>query len=224
MKRIKKKQQVNKIHGKKKEKKIIFKLALCSFYLIVMTILFVCAYQLYHQEQEIVPWEEAESVEDYAYINVSKMSETFAYYTDTKTNVKKQIHFVIEQENTGLWHTYLIAIDEKDYNKYKDIIDYTYERTDQVPNAIQVYGYPVIIDEELKKTAIANIKNFVPAENEVTITEENFEQYLTNSYLDTTIEQRDDFNIPLFLVLMIMLAMFFLMIYTIFDKKEKKPR
>ena len=61
-----------------------------------------------------------------------------------------QIHFVIEQENTGLWHTYLIAIDEKDYDKYKDIIDYTYERTDQVPNAVQVYGYPVIIDEELK--------------------------------------------------------------------------
>ena len=45
------------------------------------------------------------------------MSEKFAYYEEENIG----IHFVIETEETGEWRTYLIAINESDYDRYKDI-------------------------------------------------------------------------------------------------------
>lgn len=196
------------------EKRIAIKILLCSVYSIVITILSVCSYKIYQEKQNIKPWSEVSSADEYSYIEVSKMSEKFAYFSTSK----KSIHFVIEQEETGAWYTYLIAIKDSDYSKFKDIIDYTYERTSEEPDPIKVYGYPVMINEELKKLAIDNIINFLPVENEVVITEENFNDYLTNSYLDTTLKREDDFNILLFvslLILFIMIALFFI---TIFDK------
>lgn len=204
------------VHEKLHEKRLIFKTFICLVYLIVITILVVCIYQLYHEKEEILPWSEAETVEDYTYITISKMSEKFAYYE--KAN--KQIHFVIEEEDTGQWHTYLVAIDTNDYDKFKDIIDYTYERTVEVPKPIKVYGYPVVIDDELKKLAIQNITNFVPAENEVVITNENFNTYLTNSYLDTTLPRQEKFSLVLFLVIVILILVILMLILTFFDRDK----
>ena len=133
-----------------------------------------------------------------------------------ETNVG--IHFIIEKEETGLWHTYLIAINEDDYHNYADIIDYTYERTDKIPKPKRVYGYPVITSEELKQLAIKNIENFVPAENEVKITEDNYEAYLTNSYLDTTKSKEDRFSTLLFISLMLLFMVIALFIMTLLDK------
>lgn len=198
------------------EKRLVFKTFICLVYLIVITILVVCIYQLYQEKEEVLSWSEAESVEDYTYINVSKMSEKFAYYE----NSNKEIHFVIEEEETGQWHTYLIAIDEGDYAKYQDIIDYTYERTTEVPTPIKVYGYPVVIDDELKQLAIQNIVNFVPSENEVVITDENFNTYLTNSYLDTTLPREERFSPVLFLVIVILILVILMFILTIFDQDK----
>ena len=180
------------------EKRFAIKIILCSAYLIVITILSVCSYKIYTEKQAVKSWSEVSSPEEYAYIKVSKMSEKFAYYSTSK----KSIHFVIEQEETGAWYTYLIAIKDSDYSKFEDIIDYTYERTDKVPKPVKVYGYPVVINDELKQLAIKNIVNFLPVENEIVITEENFNEYLTNSYLDTTIEREEDFSSILFVSLL----------------------
>lgn len=114
----------------------------------------------------------------------------------------------------------MIAIDADDYDKYKAIIDYTYERTAEVPEPVKVYGYPVVIDDELKQLAIQNITNFVPAENEVVITNENFNTYLTNSYLDTTIPQREQFSVVLCIVIIILIIVLFLFILTLFDRDK----
>lgn len=208
------------IHEKWYEKRLVFKTFICLVYLIVITILVVCIYQLYEKKEEIVPWEQAKTVDDYTYITISKMSEKFAYYE--KAN--KEIHFVIEEEDTGQWHTYLIAIDADDYDKYKPIIDYTYERTTEVPKPIKVYGYPVVIDDSLKDLAIQNIANFVPAENEVVITKDNFNIYLTNSYLDTTISQKEEFSLPLFLVIIALIIVVIMFLLTIFDQDKKVYR
>ena len=215
MKKVKPNEK-NYIHQKWYEKRLIFKSFVCLIYLIVITILIVCIYQLYNEKKEILPWSQVESVDDYSYITISKMSEKFAYYQDSN----KEIHFVIEQEDTGLWHTYLIAIDADDYDKYKAIIDYTYERTSEVPEPVKVYGYPVVIDDELKQLAIQNITNFVPAENEVVITNDNFNTYLTNSYLDTTIPQREQFSVVLCIVIIILIIVLFLFILTLFDRDK----
>ncbi|MBQ2910496.1 MAG: hypothetical protein IJE53_06780 [Bacilli bacterium] len=207
---------MKKVNKEKTEKKLTIKLILCIVYLIVITILFVCSYQLFQSKYSAKPWGEVESVDEYSYINVSRMSEKFAYYE--KENIG--IHFVIEKESTGVWHTYLIAIDENDYDKYKEIIDYTYERTKEEPKPLKVYGYPEIIKSDLKGLAIKNIVNFVPAENEVTITEDNFETYLTNSYLDTTKEKQDYFSIILFITLILLFIMIALFLFTVFDKNK----
>lgn len=211
-----KKNSNHPIHEKLYEKRLVFKTFICLIYLIVITILVVCIYQLYHEKEKIMPWSSADSVEDYTYITISKMSEKFAYYE----NSKKEIHFVIEEEDTGQWHTYLVAIDEDDYSKYKDIIDYTYERTTEVPEPVKVYGYPVVIDDELKQLAIQNITNFVPAENEVVITNDNFNTYLTNSYLDTTLPRQEKFSFALFLVIVILIIVVLMFILTILDQDK----
>ena len=67
---------------------------------------------------------------------------------------------------------------------------------------------------------IQNIVNFVPAENEVVITNENFNTYLTNSYLDTTIPQREQFSVVLCIVIIILIIVLFLFILTLFDRDK----
>ena len=198
------------------EKRLAIKMLICLLYLIVITILIVCSYQFFKEKKEIPSWSEVKNVEEYTYIEISKMSEKFAYYEEKNIG----IHFVIEKEDTGRWHTYLVAINENDYNKYKAIIDYTYERTKEIPETIKVYGYPTIVDENLKNLAIKNIPNFVPAENEVTITSENYESYLTNSYLDTTIPKKEKFSVILCVTLFLLLATIILFIMTIIDKDK----
>lgn len=196
------------------EKRLIIKMFVCLVYLAIITILFVCSYRLFQEKKEVIPWSEVENVDDKTYIDIYKMSEKFAYYQESNIG----IHFVIEKEETGLWHTYLIAINEDEYETFKAIIDYTYERTTNVPEPVRVYGYPTITNQELKDLAIKNIPNFVPAENEVKITQENYETYLTNSYLDTTKKEKNRFNIILCTSLMLLFIVIVLLIITIFDK------
>ena len=188
---------MKKLTSNTTERKLTVKMILCIIYLIIITILFVCSYKLFQEKYTAKPWGEVESIEEYSYIEVSRMSEKFAYYEEENIG----IHFVIEKEDTGVWHTYLVAINEDDYEDYKEIIDYTYERITDEPKAIKMYGYPEIIKDDLKALAIKNIENFVPAENEVEITEENFETYLTNSYLNTTKEKTDYFNCFIILII-----------------------
>lgn len=211
---MKKKKEPRK--GLSKEKRIALKIFLCSAYLIVITILAVCSYKIYQNKEDVKSWSEVSSANEYSYIKITKMSEKFAYYSTSK----KSIHFVIEEEDTGVWHTYLIAIKDSDYHKYKDIIDYTYEKTNKKPKPSKVYGYPVVINDELKNMALANIKNFLPVENEVEITPENFNDYLTNSYLDTTIRREENFDTVLFVMLLLILIMIILFIVTIYDKDK----
>ena len=198
------------------EKRLAVKMIMCLVYLIVITILFMCAYKIFENEQEIPSWSDVENIDEYTYMTIYKMSEKFAYYKDADIG----IHFIIEKEETGQWHTYLVAIKESEYNKYKSIIDYTYERTDIEPEPIRVYGYPVNTSEELKELAIKNIENFVPATNEVKISKDNYEAYLTNSYLDTTISRKDEFNVILFVTLFLLFVVIMLFIITILDKDK----
>lgn len=198
------------------EKRLIIKMFICLVYLIIITILFVCSYQIFKEKNNVLPWQEVENVEDRTYIDIYKMSEKFAYYKESNIG----LHFIIEKESTGLWHTFIIAINEGDYAKYKDVIDYTYERTTKIPEPIRVYGYPVIVNEEIKTLAIKNLPNFIPAENEVKITTDNYETYLTNSYLDTTRGEKDKFSFILFVSLLLLFTVIALLIITIFDKDK----
>ena len=201
---------------KSKKKTITMKILLCSLYFIIMTILFVAAYTVFKDKNSIKSFSKVDSTNNYSYINISRMSEKFAYYE--KANIG--IHFVIETEDTGKWHMYLIAINENDIYKYKDIINYTYNAKGTEPKKIKVYGYPTLISDQLKTMAIKHINDFLPSENEVTITKENFEEYLSNCYLDTTIAQKNNFSIVLFIILFLIFVMICLTVYTISDNNR----
>ena len=201
---------------KTKENRLVIKLIMCSVYLVIITILFVCSYKLFEDKKLILPFGKTDSVETYSYINISKMSEKFAYYKDSNIG----IHFVTEKEDTGRWHTYLIAINEKEYDKYKEIIEYTYDKTKPQPKPLKVYGFPTIVNDEIKSLAIKNIKYFTPEENEVVITKDNYEKYLTNSYLDTTKVKKDKFSSTLFISLLLLVTTIILFFLTIIDKDK----
>lgn len=198
-------------------RRLAIKFLLCIVYFIVITILGTCAYQMKNEKKEILSWDSVESVNDYTYLEISKMSEKFAYYENENVG----FHFVIEEKDTGEWHTYVIAINEDDYERYKDIIDYSYERTEKEPEKIKVYGYPTIMSDDLKELIIKNIKNFLPKENEVEINKDNIEEYMTNSYLDTSKEKEEEKpNDLIYATYALIGIMIFLVIATIFDRDK----
>ena len=201
---------------KKNIKRFVIKVLLSLIYLSIIMVLVYSSYSIFTEERKIVEWKDVEKTSQYTYLEIYQMSEAFAKIDN------KQVHFVMEKEETGIWHTYLIAISENDYNKYKEIIDYTYERTTTSPGTIKVYGYPVEIPKEIKTLAIKNITNFVPIENEVVINEKNFDEYLTNTYLDATIGEKETFNYYVLILLVIALTIFLVLIYTIFDTDKNK--
>ena len=92
-------------------KNISTKILLCILYLFVIGVLVYSAYSIFKDEDKIVSWKDVEKTSQYAYIEITQMSEAFAQINN------KQIHFVMEKESTGAWHTYLIAINKDDYNK-----------------------------------------------------------------------------------------------------------
>lgn len=206
---------------KKKSKKrghlrLGIKITISLIYILIIGILCYVSFKLYDQDQKIVKWKDVDKTSQYSYIEISEMSEAFAEIK----NENKTVHFVIEQEDTGAWHTYLIAINKNDYDKYKKIIDYTYERTEEAPEKIKVYGYPVLIPNDIKKLAIKNISNFVPVENQIVLDDKNFEEYMTNTYLDTTKKEEHRFNNFILILLLMALAIVILLIFTIFDKDK----
>lgn len=202
--------------NKKGKLRLLIKTILSLIYVLIIYILCLVSFQLYKQDQKVVTWKDVEKTSQYSYIEISEMSEAFAEIKGEE----KTVHFVIEKEDTGAWHTYLIAIKKDDYEKYKQLIDHTYERTEEVVDTIKVYGYPVLIPKDIKNLAIKNIGNFVPIENEIVIDQNNFEQYMTNTYLDTTKEITHQFNNFILVLLLMALVLIILLIFTIFDKDK----
>ncbi len=201
---------------KKKNKpfRFLIKMTLCLIYLVVAFILLYCAFSLYRDDKKPVEWENATNIHDYTYVDIDKMSEKFA-----SVGNKKDIHFIIdEEEKTGAWHVYLLAISKDDYKKYKKIIDYSYGRVQEVPDSVRVYGYPAIIGRNLKELTIKNYKNFVSFENQVELTLENFNEYLTNTYLDSTKKEEENFNWIVVILMVLVLVLLVLIMVTILDK------
>lgn len=195
----------------KDERRFTIRLYLILLYLILITILFVVSSSIYKNINKITPFRDVKSTNEYAEIDISKMSDKFAYYKENDIG----IHYVTEIEDTGIWHTYLIAIKESEISKYQDIIDYSYGKTNIAPDRITVRGYPVEINEELKALSIKHLNEFLPTYNAVEINNDNYNDYLTNCYLDTTISKENTISFGLVLTLILLLIVLIMLIYTI---------
>ena len=205
--------QIKKEEKTKKSFRLSVKVVFCTIYLIVVFILAYCAFYLYQEQRQPTPWERVRSTQDYTYIDIDKMSEKFARVDDDKN-----VHFIIDEEKKGSLHIYLLVIDKSDYAKYKKIIDYSYGRTKEKPESVRAVGYPVKISDDLKELTIKNYKKFVSLENKVELSHENFDEYLTDTYLDTTKEVTYNFNWIVVVLLALDAVLIFLVIITILDK------
>jgi len=194
---------------KEKKKRIIIKTILCLIYLMVMGILFVCSFKLYQEKEEIRPIEEIENIEEYTYITIEKMSEKFALREETNLGY----HFVMDKDKI-----YVIAINENEIDTYQAIIDYTNEKTTKKPDSIRVFGYPMLIKDLTKQMALERINDFIKSKEK--ITEENYDEIVTNIYLDTTKEKHEEFNIILLASVFLLFLVLVLLILTIIDKDK----
>ena len=198
----------------KKKIKVKIKLFLSLIYLIVMAILFVAAYKIYRDDRREISWDKVTSTKDYTSLEISKMSEAFAKIDN------KQVHFVIVLDKDDVYRSYLIAIDKKTYKNYKNIINYSYGKIDKV-DKIKVLGYPRVISKELKKLTLDNYKKFLPNDNSIELTDKNFNKYITNTYLDTTVKKGSNTNYIVIVLLVLIVILFILLLATLFDKVAK---
>ncbi|MBQ3468716.1 MAG: hypothetical protein IJH18_01485, partial [Bacilli bacterium] len=104
------------------------------------------------------------------------------------------------------------------YKKYKPIIDYSYERTKEKQKPLIVKGYPQIISNKLKELTLKNYKNFLPNDNKVKLNEKNFDKYMTNTYLDTTIKKVEKTNYIVITLLVLIVLLFILLLLTLIDR------
>ena len=74
------------------------------------------------------------------------MSEMFAYYEEENIG----IHFVIEKEDTGVWHTYLIAINEDDYDEFMEEHEEFQTKEWKVQKALKMLNEMGLTVEDLK--------------------------------------------------------------------------
>ena len=196
----------------KKKLRLYTKIFFCIVYLLVMGILFFSAYKLYMNDKKEVAWDKVISTTNKTSLTISKMSEAFAKIDN------KQIHFVIVEDKNKVYRSYLIAISKKDYKKYKPIIDYSYERTKEKQKPLIVKGYPQIISNKLKELTLKNYKNFLPNDNKVKLNEKNFDKYMTNTYLDTTIKKVEKTNYIVITLLVLIVLLFILLLLTLIDR------
>ncbi len=194
----------------------LIKMIVCIIHIIVIVILAFCSFRIYQSSDKVVNFSDTESVDKYVYLDVSEMSKKVAEID----NGKKQLHFVIEKLNNGKWYTYLTAINKDDVKKFKSMIEYSETSTDKVPKKIRIYGYKRKITSDIKNKALKNADTFFSNEKKKGLSNNNFEKYFTNYYLDSTVKKHHSFNYFMLILMLMLVVLFITLILVIFDKDK----
>ncbi len=203
---------------KKESKKYrtLIKIIVCIIHIVVIAILGFCSFEVYQRGDAAKNFSEIKRENKYVYLDISEMSDAIAKID--KGN--KKVHIVIEKTDSGKWYTYLIAIKAKDEKKYKSLIDYSETETNKVPKKIRVYGYTKKINNDIKKKVIKNSTTLSTKKEGNVITNKNFEKYLTDLYLDTTVKKHHEFNYVMLILLLMLVILTITLILVIFDKDK----
>ncbi len=128
--------------------------------------------------EENITWFDATvPSEDRQKVNVQMISYAFAVF---ELNDTQGLYFVFD-ENMAV---YIVCMDnERLETEFKDIYEFTFSETLEVPEIGTLEGYAVAIEDDLKNLAIEEF-NYLWGED--FITAENFEDYIGSYYLDTT--------------------------------------
>ena len=203
---------------KKESKKYrtLIKIIVCIIHIVVIAILGFCSFEVYQRGDAAKNFSEIKRENKYVYLDISEMSDAIAKIDKGK----KKVHIVIEKTDSGKWYTYLIAIKAKDEKKYKSLIDYSETETNKVPKKIRVYGYTKKINNDIKKKVIKNSTTLSTKKEGNVITNKNFEKYLTDLYLDTTVTKHHEFNYVMLILLLMLVILTITLILVIFDKDK----
>lgn len=132
--------------------------------------------------------------EEHVYLNLQYMTESVAYLEAVES---MQYYITFDCE----WNPAVICFYDNELETYQTYIDWLYtEETEGGPEEIQVTGYSVPYDEELKQLVIENYNYIFDTDF---LNEDNFEEYFGQCYL-TTGEITDDyavFNMGIFALL-----------------------
>lgn len=184
----------------KLKKRVLYQL----IFSIIICILFFSSYFIYTKSRKIAYYSNKNN--SYSYLEIEEMSDRFADLGD------KELHFVRAKKKI-----YVIAISKQKTKKYQNIINYTYGKTKK-GKTMKVYGYPLKKNNKIKKLEMKYINYFLPYEERININNHNYNQYLFNTYLDTTINPLYQFNYIVFLLLLLFVIVLFIFIKMMFFK------
>lgn len=195
-----------------KRKKVRLKRSIIKNFLIliifsfILSFLFSATYYIYMNARKIDKYNK--KTEEYSYLEIEKMSDKFAEIEN------RELHFARDKYGA----LYIIAINSKEIDKYKAMIEYTYGRGEKT-KPIKLYGLPVKVNKELKELVMSNINKFLSSKEQININDKNYEEYFPSTFLDTTIKENYKFNYVVFLLFLICFLIFLMLIKILFFKK-----
>jgi len=120
------------------------------------------------------------SADEYASIDVQFLTDSFA------SDDEDEYRFAMDKDN----YMSIVVLNKNDVEILKDINDYTYSEDNSIetPATLKILGMTQEIPADLKKLAIESYnENY----GESILTENNFEEYVKNIYLNTKLSPRD---------------------------------
>ncbi len=188
----------------KLKKSILYRFTFSIIFLIIICILFFSSYFIYTKSRKIAYY--TSKNKDYSYLEIVEMSDSFADIGN------KELHFVRDNKNI-----YVVAISKKEIKGYQNVMNYTYGKTKE-RKTMKIYGYPISKNNQIKKLEMKYINYFLPYEERININYHNYNQYLFDTYLDTTINPLYQFNYIVFLLLLLFAILLFIFIKIIVFK------
>jgi hypothetical protein len=149
-------------------------------------------------------------VNEYATLDVQYLTEPFASKDDIECS------FAMDKDN----NMYIIVLNEDDLKRLQQIKDYTYsdDEDKQMPESVQIFGRTQEIPLDLKKLAIESYNEIY---NEQIINEDNFNEHLSNVYLNTKLSPRDD---TIYVIIEFICFIMILVLLIKYYKRKSKTR
>lgn len=127
--------------------------------------------------QVALPYSDQTIENDYIYFDAQYLSNSVSYFESYE---KAQFYIALTKELVP----YLVCINDKDFDRFQAIYDYTYDDTiTEVPEPVRIKGYAVTIGADLAEYAVDGIHSFM---NDGVVTTDNYTDYFGNYYVNVT--------------------------------------
>lgn len=180
---------------KLKLKNSVITILVVILFLFISFILFSAAYFIYKNNREVSYYN---GDKNYSYIEVSSISNPIAESKGGK------FYFVTDKDDK----IYVVFISDKKIKKIK--------------NKTRIYGYPTVIDDDLRNIIIKDINKNLSYDKRLDINDKNYKDYVTGYFLDSTVNAKYKFNYIVFILLILFYTFIILCTFYLHRKKVRK--